>query len=69
MALSTTMKCQDKDLTPRQAYDIQNPQNKTELRRMIERKFKRTDEIPCLIDLMSFDEDDHMSCGDNKSEG
>lgn len=35
-------------------YNIENAQNKTGLRRMIERKFKKPDEIPNLIDLMNF---------------
>lgn len=35
-------------------YNIENAQNKTGLRRMVERKFKKPDEIPNLIDLMNF---------------
>ncbi len=35
-------------------YNIDNVQNKTGLRRMVERKFKKSDEIPNLIDLMTF---------------
>lgn len=35
-------------------YNIENAQNKTGLRRMVERKFKKPDEIPNLIDLLNF---------------
>ena len=36
-------------------YNIKKASNKSRLVRMIERKFKKVDEIPNLIELMSFD--------------